>query len=291
MALEVAAALAGRGTRVEIVSCDSMAVYRGLDVAADKPSAEARAAVPHHVIDIVDPAEPFTAVRYRALARAAVDDIHRRGAVPLVVGGSGLYFRALVDDLEFAPSDPAVRERLEREDPASLRDRLESADPASAARIDPRNTRRLVRTVEILELTGRPPSELRVSWERRAGPYDLCAAGLRWSRDELYRRAVERIRREIDAGLVEEVEAARRAGGISRTAWQALGVKEILEHLEGRATLPEAVERNVRNTKAFIRRQMSWFGADDRIVWVDASELGWDAARDAITVRFEAALR
>lgn len=285
MAVEVAVELGRAGRRVEIVSCDSMGVYRRLDIAADKPSAHERRGIPHHLFDLADPGETFTAVRYRRAARAAIDAIRDGGATPMLVGGSGLYFRAVVDDLAFAPTDPAVRARLEAEDPGALYARLETADPALAVKLDPRNTRRVVRAVEILELTGRPPSELRTTWERRGGSDQLVAAGLTWSRDELLRRAADRVDRELDAGLVEEVRSVL-PDGISRTAMQALGVKEVVEHLEGRITLDRARERLIRNTKAFVRRQLSWFGADPRVAWFDASELGWDGARRAIVERF-----
>lgn len=288
MAVEVALDLAG--VAVEIVSCDSMGVYRGLDVAADKPSAAERRGVPHHLFDVAEPNESFTAVRYRKLARAAIDQIHARGAVPMLVGGSGLYFRAVVDELEFAPQDPVVRARLETVQTAMLWERLRAADPELAARLDPRNRRRIVRAVEILELTGRPPSSLRTSWERHNGPYALTAAGLTWDREELFRRAEERVRREVEAGLVDEVRRVTRTTGISRTAWQALGVKEIVEYLEGRLSLEEAIALNVRRTKNFVRRQLSWFGADPRITWVNASELGWEGARETIAGRFREAL-
>ena len=273
----------------EIVSCDSMAVYRGLDIAADKPTEDERRGVPHHLFDMADPSEDFTAVQYRSLARSVIADITERGAIALLVGGSGLWFRAVVDDLEFAPTSSDLRRRLEVMDPAVLYERLKSADPERAAAIDPRNTRRIVRAVEILELTGRPPSELRTSWEQRCGPYELAVCGLTWNRNELFARAADRVRREIEAGLVDEVERAK-VRGISRTAAQALGVKEMLEHIDGRMTLDEAAAVLTRNTKNFIRRQLSWFGADPRVTWVNASELGWDGARSEIAERFRRAL-
>jgi tRNA dimethylallyltransferase len=289
MGVEVALALAEAGHETEIVSCDSMAVYRGLDIAADKPSQSERRGVPHHLFDIADASEDVTAVQYRALARAAIDDIAARCATPLIVGGSGLWFRAAVDDLEFAPTSTALRRELEAMDPGELYARLEAADPERAAAIDPRNTRRVVRAVEILELTGRPPSELRTTWDGRCGPYDLTVCGLTWERAALFERSEERVRRELDAGLVDEVRRAHMIG-ISRTATQALGVKEMLEHIESDATLENATATLVRNTKNFIRRQLSWFRADPRVQWIDASELGWDGARDEIVKRFGEAL-
>lgn len=285
MAVEVALALGERGRRVEIVSCDSMAVYRDLDIVAAKPSLKQRCGVPHHLLDIADPGEDVTAVAYRELARAAIVDVTRRGGVSLLVGGSGLWFRAVVDSLEFAPTSAALRRRLEREDPEALHRRLGEADPDSAERLDRRNVRRVVRAVEILELTGKAPSELRGSWERREGPYDLRAAGLTWDRIELFRRADDRVRRMLDEGLVSEVRRVLETG-ISRTARQALGVKEIAAHIEGRSTLEGTTELLVRNTRRFVRRQLAWFRSDPRIEWVNASETGWDGARETIVERF-----
>ena len=285
MAVEVALALRDRGLDVEIVSCDSMGVYRGLDIVADKPSMDERSGIVHHLFDVADPHEDFTAIRYRELARAAIDDVAARGGTPMLVGGTGLYFRAVVDALEFAPTSPEVRARLETEDPDALYARLLERDPESAARLDPRNVRRLVRAVEVMEVTGRPPSELRTSWQRGGGPYDVVVAGLTWDRAILLRRGEERVQREIDAGLVDEVA---RVGpeNFSRSARQALGVKEMIPVIDGDAGIDTAKAVLVRNTKNFIRRQLSWFQADDRVTWVDASELGWDGARDRITELF-----
>lgn len=285
MGIEVALALRDAGHDTEIVSCDSMAVYRGLDIAADKPTEEERGGVPHHLFDVAHPSEDFTAVQYRSLARAAITEIGERWAVALLVGGSGLWFRAIVDDLEFAPTSAGLRRQLEAMDPAALYERLKDADPERAAAIDPRNARRIVRAVEILELTGRPPSELRTNWDTRSGPYEATVCGLTWDRTTLFERARERVDREIAAGLVDEVKGAL-PGGVSRTARQALGVKEILDYIEGRCTLDEARLTLVRNTKNFIRRQFSWFRADPRVEWINASELGWDAARDRVISRF-----
>lgn len=289
MSIEVAEVLADGGHPVEIVSCDSMAVYRGLDVVADKPPPAERARVPHHLLDVVEPATEFTVVEYRDLARSVIDGIVARGAAPMLVGGSGLYFRAVVDELSFAPTSPELRARLEREEPERLFARLRAADPAGADRLDPRNVRRVVRAVEVLELTGRPPSELRGEWDDPVARYDLEAAGLTWDREELFARVEERAQRMIGGGLLEEVRTARGAG-LSRTAGQAIGVKECVAVLEGSSSIEEASAELVRNTKAFVRRQISWFGADERIRWVDVSGLGWEAARGEIVARFVRAL-
>lgn len=285
MAVEVALQLAERGPAAEIISCDSMAVYRGLDIVAAKPPAAERAGVPHHLLDVAEPHEDFTAVRYRQLARERIARVQERGRLPMLTGGSGLYFRAAVDELEFAPTDPEARARLEASDPAELYARLERADPEAAARTDPRNPRRVVRAVEILELTGRPPSELRRSWDRRESPYRLVVAGLTWQREELYRRVAERVRRDFEAGFIEEVRRIG-PGRLSRTAGQAVGVEDVAAHLEGRISRQEAEMRVVRRTKNLIRSQMGWFRADPRVVWVDASELGWQGARAEIVALF-----
>lgn len=287
MGVEVALALRERGRDAEIVSCDSMGVYRGLDIVADKPTMAGRRGVVHHLFDVADPHEDFNATRYRELARAAIDDIAARGKVPMLVGGTGLYFRAVVDPLGFAPTSADVRARLEREDPGVLYARLREHDPASAERIDPRNVRRVVRAVEVMEITGRPATELRTSWERSGGPYELVVAGLTWDRATLLRRAEQRVQRELDAGLLEEV-AAVGAANFSRTARQALGVKEMIPVIDGEADIEAAKEVLVRNTKNFIRRQLSWFQADERVTWIDASELGWEGARERITDMFAA---
>jgi tRNA dimethylallyltransferase len=285
MGIEVALALRERGYAPEIVSCDSMGVYRKLDIIADKPSMEERQGIPHHLFDVVDPSEDFTAVAFRELARATIDDIAARGGTPMLVGGSGLYFRAVVDELEFAPTSRDVRARLELEDASVLYERLREADPVTAERLDVRNVRRVVRAVEVLELTGRPPSELRTSWERGGGPYDLSVVGLTWSREELLRRVEERVQREMGRGILDEVRSVG-ASNLSRTARQALGVKEMIAVIEGTETEAMAMTRLVRNTKNFVRRQISWFGADDRVVWLDASELGWAGAREKIVTEF-----
>ncbi|HYZ93427.1 MAG TPA: tRNA (adenosine(37)-N6)-dimethylallyltransferase MiaA [Actinomycetota bacterium] len=280
MAVEVAQRL---DASIEIVSCDSVAVYRGLDIVADKPSAIERSSVPHHLVDVAHSSAEFTVVEYRTLAREAIADITARGAVPMLVGGSGLYFRGVVDDLSFAPTSAEVRRRLERQDPAELFARLAEADPASAERLDPRNVRRVVRAVEILELTGRPPSELRGEWERAESPYELTAVGLTRPREELDARVAERVIRQLEAGLVDEVREAT----LSKTSEQAIGVKEILPFIRGDASLEQARAEFVRNAKAFVRRQLSWFRSDPRIAWIDVTQTGWDEAREQVVERFE----
>ncbi len=290
MGVEVALELRENGYAPEVVSCDSMGVYRRLDIVADKPSPDEQRGIPHHLFDLVDPHETFTAVEFRDAARRTIDEIAARDGVPMIVGGSGLYFRAVVDELEFAPTSAELRAALDQEDVVALYARLERDDPERAAELDPRNKRRVVRAVEVLELTGRPASELRTSWEERgSGPYDEVVSALTWSREEQLRRAEERVQREIDAGLVDEVASVGEAS-LSRTARQALGVKEMIPVIAGAETIDAAKALLVKNTKNFVRRQISWFRADPRVEWFDASELGWEGARRAITERFVSAL-
>ncbi|HEX2179808.1 MAG TPA: tRNA (adenosine(37)-N6)-dimethylallyltransferase MiaA [Actinomycetota bacterium] len=256
----------------EIVSVDSAAIYRGMDIGTDKPSAEDRARVPHHLLDIADPDETPTVAQFQERGRACVDEILNRGRVPLLVGGSGLYFRAIVDPLEFPPTDPEVRGRLEAEayelGGYGLFERLEAADPEAASRMHPANVRRTIRALEVIEVTGRPFSSYRVAWDDHQAVYDLRAAGL----DLPFEQMAERIDARVDAlmarGWVAEVAALREAGvRFSATSLQALGYAQILDHLDGRLPLDQAIEETKRRTRKFARRQLRWFRADPRIRW------------------------
>lgn len=274
LALEVAGALGA-----EIVSMDSTMVYRGMDIGTDKPPAADLARVPHHLVDVLEPSQTLTVAGFQAMARAAVDGVIARGGLPLLVGGSGLYFRAVVDPLDFPPTDPAVRERLEREalaeGPLALHERLRAADPEAAARIDPPNVRRTIRALEVLEVTGRRFSSFRTAWERPASLYDLVAVGLAEPRDELGRRIEARVDAQMARGLVAEVEGLVAAGlRSSATSVQALGYAQVLAHLDGRLTLPEAIEETKRRTRRFARRQLVWFQADPRVTWFTSDPAG-----------------
>ena len=254
----------------EVVSADAMLVYRGMDIGTAKPTQKERARVRHHLVDLVDPAEEFSVARFQPLARAAIADILDRGRVPLLVGGSGLYFHAVVDEFVFPPTDDAVRARLEAEAaaaglPTTYR-RLADADPAAAARIQPGNLRRIVRALEVIELTGRPFSSFRGAMDAPVSRYRLTVVGLDPGSEALRARVAERVAGMAAAGLVEEV---RRLAGrpLSRTARQALGYKELLDAME-RGTPPEAaLEAVVRRTRAYARRQLAWFRRDPRVRW------------------------
>ena len=264
-ALEVAERL-----NAEVVSADAMLVYRGMDIGTAKPTPEERARVPHHLVDLVDPGEEFSVARFQPLARAAIADVLGRGRVPLLVGGSGLYFQAVVDEFVFPPTDPAVRARLESEAAetglAGLYRRLAAADPPAAARIQPGNLRRTVRALEVIELTGRPFSSFRAAMDAPVSRYRLTLLGLDPGPELLRARVAERVAAMARAGLVEEV---RRLAGrpLSRTARQALGYKELLDALEQGTSVSQALDSVVKRTRAYARRQLAWFHRDPRVRW------------------------
>lgn len=262
----------------EIVSVDSMLVYRGMDVGTAKPSPAERARVPHHLIDVAEPSEPFSVARYRELAEAAVRDIRARDRRVLLVGGSGLYFRAVVDRLAFPGTDPRVRAWLELEaralGPERLHARLAALDPAAAARIEPPNVRRTVRALEVAAVTGRPFSAFAADWERYE-PGLVRAAGIEIPREALAVRIEARVRAMLEGGLLQEVRALLDRGfGGWLTASQAIGYAEFARHLTGELSLEEAVASTVRRTKELARRQMVWFRRDPRIRWFRAGPEG-----------------
>jgi tRNA dimethylallyltransferase len=262
----------------EIVAVDSMVVYRGMDVGTAKPTPEQRAAVPHHLVDAADPEEPFSVARFQSLAREALEAIRAHGRRALLVGGSGLYFRAVVDDLVFPRTDPDTRAMLEAEaavlGPARLHARLAHADAAAAAKIEPGNVRRTVRALEVAALTGRPFSAFAEAWDRYPAGR-VRAAGVRLAPAMLARRIEARVVRMVDHGLVDEVRGLLDRGleGFL-TSSKAIGYLEVADHLRGRISLEEAVRRTIRRTKALARRQMAWFRRDPRISWFDAGAEG-----------------
>ena len=275
--------LAVRRGDCEIVSVDSMCVYRGMDIGTSKPDAAARRAVPHHLLDLIDPDEEFTLTQFQQTARLALGDIERRGRHALLVGGTGLYLRSVVDDLEIPGRYPEVAASLEAEldaglaEPADLHARLAALDPVGAARMEPTNRRRVVRALEVTLGAGRPFSEFGPGLE--VYPMSgVLQVGLAVGAEETDRRIGERFSAMVDAGLVDEVRGlASRTRGISRTARQALGYREILAHVEDGVPLADCLEEAVRRSRQFARRQASWFRRDPRIRWsadpAEASEL------------------
>lgn len=267
----------------EIVSVDSMLVYRGMDVGTAKPTPAERARVPHHMIDVVEPSEPFSVMRFQREGRAAVHGIEARDRRAMLVGGSGLYFRSVVDDLSFPGTDPTMRGELEREaelvGAARMYERLSALDPSAAAKIEPANVRRTVRALEVAAITGRPFSEHGTGWDRYP-PDRIHVAGIRIERGPLLERIRARVTAMIDAGWVDEVRslAARGFGGWL-TATQAIGYAELVRHLQGELTLDAAVATILRRTANLARRQMAWFDRDPRIRWFD---VGGGGAMEAI---------
>jgi tRNA dimethylallyltransferase len=257
----------------EIISADSMQVYRRMDIGTAKPTAAEQAAVAHHLIDIVDPDEPFDAARYAALARAKVLELHRRGAVPLIVGGTGLYIKALLHGLFRSDAgDPAVRRRLAAEAETlgirELHARLTACDPESARRLHPNDTARILRALEVFEVTGRPISGFHREHRFAEAPFDALQIGLHLDRDVLYERIESRVDAMLAAGLEDEVRGLLSAGyGPQLKSMQAIGYSHAAAWLAGRIGRDEAVRTLKRDTRRFAKRQMTWFRADPQIVW------------------------
>lgn len=266
LSLDLAERLGG-----EIVNTDAMQVYRGMDIGTAKlPEAERRG-IPHHLLDLLDVTEPASVAEFQRLARATIADLRARGATPILVGGSALYTRATLDHFDFPGTDPAVRDRLEREleetGVAALFARLRELDPVSASRIEPDNGRRIVRALEVIELTGAPFSA-RLPVQEYVDPHSI-QIGVDIDRETLDARIVQRVEEMFDAGFVAEVERLLDAGlASSRTAATAIGYREVAQHLAGHLTLAEAKLRTAVKTRQFARRQDAWFRKDARVVWV-----------------------
>jgi tRNA dimethylallyltransferase len=272
--------LAQRAPGVELVSVDAMQVYRGMDIGTAKPTPDERAAVRHHLLDLADPADAFSVADWRAAADRALADIAARGGRALLVGGTGLYLRAVVDDLDLPGRWPDVRAELEAEpDTAALHARLAEADPVAAARMEPTNRRRVVRALEVALGSGRPFSSFGPGLDAYP-PVDVPQIGLWPPLDVLDRRIAERVAAMAAAGLVDEVRRLLDApGGLGRTAGQALGYREVAAALEAGTSDEEALDETVRRTRAFARRQLRWFRRDPRIAWDDGDGEGGGRAR------------
>jgi tRNA dimethylallyltransferase len=271
--------LARRRGDCDIISVDSMCVYRGMDIGTSKPDAQAQAAVPHHLLDLVDPDEEFTVSQFQSAARHALAAVSAAGRHALLVGGTGLYHRAVVDDLAIPGRFPDVAAALEAEldegmaETADLHARLHELDPVAAARVSPANRRRVVRALEVTLGAGRPFSEFGPGLETYP-ERGITQVGVLPALADVDRRIEARFDAMVEAGLVEEVRAlAARPGGLSRTARQALGYREILAHVEDDVPLEPCLEAAVRRTRQFARRQASWFRRDPRVRWAaDADE-------------------
>ena len=269
LAVELALALGG-----EVINADSMQLYRGMDIGTAKLTMTERRGVPHHLLDVWDVAETASVAQYQELADAAIADITARGKVPVLVGGSGLYVRAALGDLDFPGTDEAIRGRLEAElaeqGPVPLYERLKAADPAAAVAILPSNGRRIVRALEVIELSGRPFSATMPAYD---GGRPAVQLGVQVERAELDRRIETRVDRMWAAGFEAEVRhLATRGLRDGRTASRALGYQQMLRYLDGDLTLDQAREETARATRRFARRQESWFRRDPRVRWLSAGE-------------------
>ena len=262
----------------EIVSLDSRQIYRGMDIGTAKPIPEQQRAVPHHLIDCVDVDQTFSVAEYQRLADTAIAEIRERGKRTMAVGGAGLYFRGIIDGLFDGPgADPEIRAKLQREADehgnVALHERLRRCDPETANRVHPNNLVRVIRALEIYELTGKPISSLQQQWKMNEPRYPFRAFGLNMPRETLYQRIEERVNRMVEAGLIEEVKGLLDQGCPRNcVAMQSFGYKELIDYLDGKRTLDEAISLLKQNTRRFAKRQLTWFRNDPRIEWLDTSQ-------------------
>lgn len=281
-----------RRTGGEIVSVDSMKVYRRMDIGTAKPSASARREVRHHLLDVVEPSEPFSLARYLELADAAIRDIHARGRRVLAVGGTMLYVQGLTKGVFEGPgADPdfrrEVRERAEREGVGALHVELAAVDPESAARIHPNDLRRIERALEVHHLTGVPISRLQTQWNQAESPYDCQVVALHRPKEEANRRINARVRRMMEAGLLDEVRGLlAEPGGIGPQAGQAVGYAELIAHLRGELSLDDAIEWIKINSRRLGKHQRTWMRRMPGIRWVDVAG---DDTPEAVADRVQAA--
>ena len=280
----VAMAVARQLGDVELMSIDSMQVYRGMDIGTAKPSASERAEVRHHLIDLVDPSDDFTVAEFQRAYRDAVAGVAARNARALLVGGTGLYHRAVIDELDLPGEWPEIRARYAIEasqaGTAVLHAHLATIDPQAASKIDPSNTRRVIRALEVCEGSGRRFSSFGPGLDAYPSS-PVQQIGLRWDRARLAARIERRVQAMIEAGLADEVERLLERG-MSRTARQALGYKEMIDHVEGRISLDEAADLTVLRTRQFAVRQLRWFQRDPRLRWVDVEDDPVAAAAPAV---------
>ena len=262
----------------EIVSLDSRQIYRGMDIGTAKPTPEQQRAVPHHLIDCVDVDQTFSVAEYQRLADTAIAEIRERGKRTMAVGGAGLYFRGIIDGLFDGPgADAEIRAKLQREADehgnVALHERLRRCDPETANRVHPNNLVRVIRALEVYELTGKPISSLQQQWKMNEPRYPFRAFGLNMPRETLYQRIEERVNRMVEAGLIEEVKGLLDQGCPRNcVAMQSFGYKELIDYLDGKRTLDEAISLLKQNTRRFAKRQLTWFRNDPRIEWLDTSQ-------------------
>jgi len=260
-----------------ILSCDSMQVYRGLDIGTAKPDLESRKQVPHRLIDLVEPNEEFTVAEYQSFAVEAIAQVQAQGSVPILTGGTGLYYQAVVDGYSFAKHEDARSYRIELQQIADqkgieyLYKKLQVLDPVSAQVIAPTDTRRIIRALEVFEVTGKP---LSAQSGRKNDKYNLLAYGIKRERFELYRRIDDRVDEMLARGLVDEVESLAAQGvSMHSTSMQGIGYKELRWYLEGMTSYREAIDLIKRESRRYAKRQITWFKRDSRIKWLDLSNI------------------
>lgn len=285
LSLQIAERLASSGRRVEIISVDSAQVYRGMDIGTAKPDAASRATVPHHLIDTLDPVEPYSAARFRADALRLVDEIRARGREPLLVGGTMLYFRALTRGLSELPSaDPQIRAGIEArallEGWPALHARLAESDPATAARLHPNDRQRIQRALEVVESTGRPLSELQGGGARRGDLRFVKFALMPPERARLHQRIEQRLREMMRLGFLDEVAALHARGDLHADlpSIRAVGYRQLWEYLEGRTSRAQAEDKALAATRQFAKRQITWLRSEHDLCWINPED------RDALEV-------
>ena len=271
-------------TGAEIISADSMQVYRGMDIGSAKITKEEMAGVPHYLVDVLEPEEDFNVVRFQNMAKDAAAEIWSKGKIPLVVGGTGFYIQALLYDIDFTENDGDESYRRELEKKASdeqgaleLYEMLRNTDPKSAQEIHPRNIKRIIRALEFYRQTGKKISEHNETQRQKESPYNYAYFVLNDERSRLYERIDRRVDLMMEQGLLEEVRALRERGvRKDSTAMQGLGYKELYAYLDGEYPLDEAVRIIKRDTRHFAKRQITWFKREKNVVWADRSVIGQD---------------
>ncbi|MFT4416928.1 tRNA (adenosine(37)-N6)-dimethylallyltransferase MiaA [Fredinandcohnia humi] len=263
----------------EIISGDSMQIYRGMDIGTAKITKDEMEGIPHHLIDIKEPHESFSVAEFQTVVRELIKDIHNRGRIPMIVGGTGLYIQSVIYDYQFTDdgSDPEYRQRLEQEISTNgvdcLFEKLKEIDPASAERIHPNNVRRLIRALEIYHSTGKTMSEY-LDEQQQELIYDVALIGLTMDRDKLYERINKRVDIMMDSGLLEEVSRFYQSGLRDCQSIQAIGYKELYGYLDGELSLDAAVDQLKQNTRRYAKRQLTWFRNKMDVKWFDMTETG-----------------
>lgn len=276
LAIAVATTLRDSGVSAEIINADAMQLYRGMNIGTAKVPPSERQGIPHHLLDVWEVTREASVADYQTMARSAILDVQSRGAVPLLVGGSGLYVSAVLYEFEFPGTDPTVRERFEARLAAeginSLVQELAEKDPLAAAAIDPQNHRRVLRALEVIELTGKPFGA-GLDAEKHQWQENIVVCGVHRERDELVTALDARVLQMWEGGLLEEVQGLIPEGlprGI--TASRAIGYQQALEYLAGTSTMAEAIESTQSLTRRYARRQVSWFRRDDRTIWLTSGD-------------------